>query len=754
MGTPRRARSRRTIVALATAISLVFGASPGFATGPVSEPATIVAEGFEPGTTPSYAVQPHVDAQYPGWAYWGPITQRHRSGSRALWCSGSTPPSVEPFTYAQLSAGMARFNVPQLADYYSARVGFYYTQPSVGQEDKDSFNVYWNPAGIPTDYQNHTESALTSTNAWAGRDYDLSTGDGALSRRAGVVTFKWVDMTEIITETVVPVGEGPSIDDVSVRGWKYGPVRSLTASLQAASVRLNWERPYRAVGSTLPEDRTLAYRVFSAPGGTQDWTELTVPRLGDAVTSYDAAISSEGPIRLAVQAADAGTGTGAGIAAETTVTIPSVPPTISLTSPAAGFSLTEGPVVIGGAASDIGSGVGSVELRVVRSDGSYWNGSGWVTENTWLPAYTDDGWATWSYAWIPQPSDFGAGQSVAVTARVTDRSGQLAVSRSVASAPMTVVDLSAPSVSLLTPAAGFGLSAPVFISGTATDSAGNLASVRVQIRRAGRYWNPLSSGWQSTPVSVLASGTETWSLGWTPDIVASSGYEPVTIMATAYDTVGNNQSVSVTSVDPKEPSSCSAKASATTVSYGQAASITASLTALSGTKLAGRPVVLQNYAAGRWRDYLTGTTGSEGTYSWSVKASSKTSYRVAFRGDAQHLAAPPSAAVAVTPRVYLSAPYAPTTARRYVAFTSWGNLKPRHTSGSRPVRILRERYLGGGKWRPYGYVNATAYNYSSYSRYKAAVKLSYGTWRLRAYAPADSAHAATYSPYSRSVRVK
>ena len=61
------------------------------------------------------------------------------------------------------------------------------------------------------------------------------------------------------------------------------------------------------------------------------------------------------------------------------------------------------------------------------------------------------------------------------------------------------------------------------------------------------------------------------------------------------------------------------------------------------------------------------------------------------------------------------------------------------------MRIYKYRYVGG-IWKSYGFVKAKAYNYSTYTKYVASVKLPYkGKWRLRAYHPACSQHRAKWS---------
>lgn len=133
-------------------------------------------------------------------------------------------------------------------------------------------------------------------------------------------------------------------------------------------------------------------------------------------------------------------------------------------------------------------------------------------------------------------------------------------------------------------------------------------------------------------------------------------------------------------------------------------------------------------------------------YSTNVKPLWATRYQAVFEGDSNYAAAV-SPQVLVKPKVSLTTPSSAATQYygRYYAAT--GYLKPRHTSGSKPVRIYRYRYVSGA-WKSYGYVTAKASDYSSYSKYSVSMKLpAKGKWRIKAYHPTDSYHTATTSGY-------
>jgi hypothetical protein len=92
--------------------------------------------------------------------------------------------------------------------------------------------------------------------------------------------------------------------------------------------------------------------------------------------------------------------------------------------------------------------------------------------------------------------------------------------------------------------------------------------------------------------------------------------------------------------------------------------------------------------------------------------------------------------------------------RRGRSYKVYGYLKPRHRSGTYPVRIYKWRKVNG-KWRSEGFVKAKASDYSTYTRYSKALSLPRrGTWRLRAYHPADGGHAGSWSSGFDYVKVR
>jgi len=108
------------------------------------------------------------------------------------------------------------------------------------------------------------------------------------------------------------------------------------------------------------------------------------------------------------------------------------PPTVSQTTPAANFPLSTSPVLVSGSSADAGVGVANVDVRIRRADGKYFNGSTWVTGETWLPASSSDGWKTWSRTWTPTQETVSVGQAW-IKARAIDGMGNVTQSAEVAS---------------------------------------------------------------------------------------------------------------------------------------------------------------------------------------------------------------------------------------------------------------------------------------------------------------------------------
>lgn len=195
------------------------------------------------------------------------------------------------------------------------------------------------------------------------------------------------------------------------------------------------------------------------------------------------------------------------------------------------------------------------------------------------------------------------------------------------------------------------------------------------------------------------------------------------------------------------PMAALTSSSKTLSSYGQSTAIAGVLTE-DGTPMAGRRVDLWacSSASGTYtKTSYNGLTTASGTFSIAAKPSSTTYYRAKSAGDSMTRDSALSGYVKIVPAPAVGAPIAPSRMSRSTYYTVYGYLKPRHMSGTYPVRIYLYRYISGS-WRSYGYVKARAANYSSYTKYSARIRLTgSGKWKLRAYHPADAGQASGWS---------
>jgi len=215
----------------------------------------------------------------------------------------------------------------------------------------------------------------------------------------------------------------------------------------------------------------------------------------------------------------------------------------------------------------------------------------------------------------------------------------------------------------------------------------------------------------------------------------------------------------VAAVSPSVASCVVQPTAATLSAYG--ASYTVRGDSYSGQgALAGVPVALEVSNDGQTfsTTSVATTTATDGSFAFTVKPSSTTYYRVkllpmdAWSGS-------PADTIKVTPRAYVRTPIAPSTMSKSKYYTVYGYLKPRHKSGTYPVRLYKWKRTSSGSWKSYGYVSARASDYTSggytYTKYSRSIRLPYaGKWKVRAYATADSGHAAAWSSGYDYVTVK
>jgi len=179
--------------------------------------------------------------------------------------------------------------------------------------------------------------------------------------------------------------------------------------------------------------------------------------------------------------------------------------------------------------------------------------------------------------------------------------------------------------------------------------------------------------------------------------------------------------------------------------YDGSTSLKAVLKTRAGAPLSGRAVTFEYLSGTKWLSLGSVVTGTSGGASKAV-SSLKSARRFRARTNWSSVyGAAGSQQVRVAPHVSLPRPVAPSSVRKYRSFSLYGYLKPRHTSGTRPVRLYFYRLQSTG-WVRKTVVSAVVRNYSSYSKYTKSMSLSSrGRWRVLAYHAADSSHSATWS---------
>lgn len=188
------------------------------------------------------------------------------------------------------------------------------------------------------------------------------------------------------------------------------------------------------------------------------------------------------------------------------------------------------PGAISGTASDAGSPVDLVHVRLQRaSDSRYYDGSSWVlNSNTWVTA---TGVTNWSLAFVPQ-----AETTYTVQSRATDPCGnvQTVLGQNAFSYDIT------PPVSAVSTAGAF-TSWTGAITGTANDAMSGVASVQVNVQRADTHQYYTGSGWVTEPDTwVTALGTSPWSVPFTSPVETT-----YTVKSKATDLCGNVQTTLV-----------------------------------------------------------------------------------------------------------------------------------------------------------------------------------------------------------------
>jgi Big-like domain-containing protein/glucodextranase-like protein len=289
---------------------------------------------------------------------------------------------------------------------------------------------------------------------------------------------------------------------------------------------------------------------------------------------------------------------GSGSVTVTTITIisqstapaDSTAPSVAITNPAGGSSVSTGTRTVQGTASDNsgGSGVNTVQVRL--------DGGSYVTAS---PKAAGD-WSTWSTSF-----NIATAGSHTIYAKVTDKAGNFKETSVTITA--TAPDTTAPAVAITNPAGGSTVPvSTITVQGTSSDNSGGSGINSVQVR--------LGSGSYKTATPKAAGDWSTWST--TLGVVSGQN----TIYARATDKAGNYKEVSVTitastsTVDTTAPSVAITQPAANSVVTVTGGSIVVTGTASDGGS--GIKVVEVRVDSG---SYVTASPKAAGDWStWSV----------------------------------------------------------------------------------------------------------------------------------------
>ncbi len=754
---------RLLFLGLTMAVALLAG-SPAFAAPPAAVAPEVIRGpfGFESSIAPFTAhvgVSPMGDSR--AWWGWNKTRYAPGSGTGAVWCAGSSNSAPYAATlYPYATSGWMHLDIPELRDFYSARLSFNYNWPSytykISPADMHAFRVMWQELGAVHPVNDIDEGLLpqtTSNSMWTTVTEDLTDNGNsvALSRKGGKLIFDFADAAEDTlpaTDTVVAYKDqtlGATVDDVVVRGYTYGPVRDLHAAPSLVNgvynITLGWSRPASSTTDAQDDIRSKRYRIWREDLSSTPATWLTdVVDTGSGALSYtDRPGSSAKDWKYYIQTVEPA---GAprqhwGERAALLVTKQVVPTTslaISPASPGASGWYTTPPTIT--FTSDV-----SPSTTYYRVD----SGS---SQPYLQPFRLTDGTHYVYY--------YSVGSVAGVPAESQKQRGPLRVDTFVPPKP-------SPSLIKVTETS-------LTFSWPAVVDPGAVASGVSQYR----IYN--SSGALVATVPAV-SGTVTWPV---------TGLAPATTYTyrvVAADAAGNTSSpfatAAVVSGRTKNPIPTVVGASvpaARVVPYKGTTPLSVDLFAYPGgvkTPLAGKASLLKVYysttGAAPWNPVtVVFTDMGAGHYVGTVTTTTKTWYQVRFVASGAYAASPPSSStMLIQSRALLSRPTVPKTAYRTRYASIYGSMSPKHNV-YHSTRLYFERYefyRGKYRWRLkfYKYANLSAG--SGYEKYAYSLKFpSAGRWRVRAWhgdvshyygaTPAGSPASSPYGPYSYTITVK
>ncbi|MDR3685779.1 MAG: hypothetical protein P4L93_02310 [Coriobacteriia bacterium] len=301
---------RRRVAGIVLAILVVaFVAIPAaFAVAdPISGVAVLRSWTFEGTDATPVVTAAHPFPTSDDTAWWGVVAGHGRTGN-GLWCAGAgTAPGTWPTYKALNTAGIADFPVSDTGGFYVSDFTFWYKYPdaaqladpfyALGWVSGTAHGANWTPVGL---------APGVTGNTWVQRDYNRTGGAAILPSGEGSVRF-------VFNAYASFNGYGPTIDDVQLTGYKYGPVRSLNASRSvgtSTTVDLAWDAPVIAPNSTTVDTRTINYTVWRKDLSNNTFTQFVVPSSAGHVTASDTAAPVDRALQYFVQGYDGPTAYG------------------------------------------------------------------------------------------------------------------------------------------------------------------------------------------------------------------------------------------------------------------------------------------------------------------------------------------------------------------------------------------------------------------------------------------------------------
>ncbi len=248
----------------------------------------------------------------------------------------------------------------------------------------------------------------------------------------------------------------------------------------------------------------------------------------------------DGTYRLSVTALDnAGFSTNS---ATNSITVDATPPAVAITNPPNNLVATNLPSVAG-TASDSGSGLASVALRLQRaSDSMFWTGTDWGVDTALAVTTNLD------TSWVPSaalPADANLiDDTYTISVVATDNAGLFSTaSRTV------LVDTTPPLVAITNPPDASTITNLPAIEGTASDGGSGLLPLALRIQRASdmMFWTGTAWG-ADTALAVTTNADTSWSVttGLPAGMDLANGVYTLTVSATNHAGLSNSASVSVT----------------------------------------------------------------------------------------------------------------------------------------------------------------------------------------------------------------